>query len=83
MYFVYIIQSMKDNSFYVGYTGNIDSRVREHNFGRTGYTKKKRPWKLIYYEKLETEAQAINREKYLKKLKSRIALEKIIRESGP
>lgn len=83
MYFVYVLQSMKDKSYYIGYTGSIDNRLSEHNFGRTRYTKLKRPWKLIYKEEYKTEKEAINRERHLKKLKSKIALEKIIGKEGP
>jgi len=83
MYFVYVLQSIKDNSYYIGYTKNIKDRLNEHNFGRTGYTKLKRPWELIYKEEYKTEKEAINRERYLKRLKSKIALEKIIGLVGP
>ena len=83
MYFVYILQSIKDNSYYIGYTIDINRRINEHNFGRTGYTKLKRPWKLIYKEEYKTEKEAINRERHLKSLKNRKALEKIIGFVGP
>jgi putative endonuclease len=78
MYFVYILQSIRDNSYYIGCTGNIEDRLCEHNFGRTGYSKKKRPWKLIYKEEYKTEKEAINRERYLKRLKSKKYLENLL-----
>ena len=78
MYFVYILQSAKDKSYYIGYTNNIDDRIYEHNFGRTGYTKLKRPWNLVYKEEYKTRKEAIDREKYLKRTKSKVYLEKII-----
>ncbi|MFZ6034568.1 MAG: GIY-YIG nuclease family protein [Patescibacteria group bacterium] len=83
MYFVYILQSIKDKSYYIGHTGHIESRLKEHNFGRTGYTSLKRPWKLVHKRKFVNRSQAIIMEKYLKKLKSKIALEKIIGSVGP
>ena len=81
MYFVYILQSLKDNSYYIGYTGNIKNRLYEHNYGRTGYTKLKRPWKVVYKEEYNTEKEAINRERYLKKIKNRNYLEYLVRKS--
>ena len=78
MYFVYILQSIKDNSYYIGYTRNIRARLNEHNFGRTRYTKFKRPWKLVYSEKYNTAGEAVIRERYLKTLKNRDYLIKII-----
>jgi len=81
MYFVYILQSIKDNSYYIGYTKNIEDRLSEHNFGRTGYTKLKRPWEIIYREAYKTEKEAINRERKLKRLKNKKYLEYLIKKS--
>jgi putative endonuclease len=49
-YFLYILRSLKDGSFYVGTTGDVGSRIERHNEGRSAYTKSKRPWELIYSE---------------------------------
>jgi len=87
MYFVYILQSIKDNSYYIGYTKNIESRISEHNFGRTGYTSLKRPWMLKYKEEYNTEREAIKRERELKRYKNKKYLEylinKILQLKGP
>ena len=82
MFYTYILKSEKDKSYYIGSTSNLTNRLREHNFGNTHYTKLKRPWVLIYSEEFSTRGLAILREKKLKGLKNRIALEKIIGE-GP
>ena len=58
----------------MGYTEDIETRLYEHNFWRTGYTSKKKPWILKHKEAFKTKKEALIREKYLKKLKSRIAL---------
>ena len=82
MFYVYILQSKLDNSFYIGQTKNLDSRMSKHNFGRTkSYTIRKRPWILVYTEKCQTRMEARKRESYLKGLKNRIYLEKIIKEN--
>jgi predicted GIY-YIG superfamily endonuclease len=31
MYYVYVLQSMKDRLFYTGFTTDLDRRVKEHN----------------------------------------------------
>jgi len=49
-YYTYVLQSLKNNSFYVGYTSNLEKRVKEHNFGKSKSTKPLIPYKLIYYE---------------------------------
>ena len=78
VYFVYILKSRIDNSYYIGQTHNLSNRIFEHNFEETNYTKKKRPWDLIYKEEYKTRSEAVNRERYFKKLKNRKYLEKII-----
>jgi len=74
MFFVYILQSIKNGRLYVGQTNNIKNRLRRHNKGLCSSTKYWRPWILIYLEVFSTRSQAIAREKYLKSLKSHMAL---------
>lgn len=65
-YYVYLLQSEIDLSWYIGYTNSLDKRITEHNAGKSYYTKRKTPWKLIYYEASFDQYDAIAREKYLK-----------------
>jgi len=65
-YFTYILQSEIDQSFYIGYTANIHNRLEEHNNGKSKYTKRKIPWKLVHLETFELKREAIIREKELK-----------------
>jgi len=78
MYFVYIIQSEIDNSFYIGYTTNIDKRLSEHNNGLSRYTSRKMPWKLVYHEAFILKTEALKRELFLKKQKNRAFYQKLI-----
>jgi len=66
MYHVYILKSEKNKSLYVGYTSDIDNRLQKHDNGLVGYTKKYRPWELIYYETFKSLKDTIEREKSLK-----------------
>jgi putative endonuclease len=52
MWIVYIIQSEKDKTYYIGCTNNISKRLTEHNSGFSKYTSKKIHWKLRYVEKV-------------------------------
>jgi putative endonuclease len=80
MFYTYILKSEKDTTYYIGTTGNLTNRLNEHNFGNTTYTKRKRPWILLYSEEFPTRGFAILREKQLKRIKNRTVLEKIIGE---
>jgi len=65
-YYVYILQSLKNKSFYIGYTTDLKKRVREHNAGKSLATKPFRPYRLIFYEAFLNKSDAKNREEYLK-----------------
>lgn len=66
MYYVYVLQSKKDNEKYTGYTKNLKLRFERHNKGLIASTKDRRPLKLIYYEACLNQQDATHREKYLK-----------------
>ena len=66
MYYVYILQSLKDNSLYTGSTNNLKRRFLEHNEGESKSTKSLKPWKLIYYETYVIEKDARKREDLIK-----------------
>jgi putative endonuclease len=71
MYYVYILISIKDNKRYFGYTENIERRLIEHNSGLVKSTKNCRPLRIIHIEKFESKADAMKREKELKKKKGK------------
>jgi putative endonuclease len=66
MFYTYVLHSDKFDRFYVGHTQNLESRLDEHNTGRTKSTKFYAPWRLVYFEKFSTRDEAIEREKYFK-----------------
>jgi len=66
MYYVYVLQSLKDFKFYVGYTDDLKRRKVEHDKGLVTSTKNRRPLLLVYYEAGLNQRDALHREKYLK-----------------
>ena len=66
MYYVYVLQSEKDGCFYVGYTSELQKRLKLHNDGRVESTKDRKPLKLIYFEACTNQKDALHREMYLK-----------------
>lgn len=83
MYKVYILRTA-DQSFYIGQTANIQDRLARHSRGECRYTKSRLPVRLIHIEEYASRGEAMKREKYLKKLKSKQYLETIIKtDEGP
>ena len=66
-YFVYIIQSDLDHSYYKGFSENPQERIVYHNLGKSRYTATKLPWHMVYIEEMDTKRDALIREKSLKK----------------
>ncbi|MBI2464976.1 GIY-YIG nuclease family protein [Candidatus Shapirobacteria bacterium] len=79
--YTYILQSEIDNSYYIGSTNNLSIRLVYHNNGRSKYTSRKRPWKLIYYEEFLTLSEARSREKQIKSWHSRKAVERLLNKA--
>jgi putative endonuclease len=71
MYVVYILYSEIFDSFYIGYSANVENRVHQHNLGLTKSTKNKIPWRLAYSEAFDSKMEAIRRERFLKAQKSK------------
>jgi putative endonuclease len=66
-FYVYIIQSGRDGSFYKGSSQDPVKRLLDHNRGLSMYTSTKIPWKLVYVEELNTKRAMLIREKKLKR----------------
>ena len=67
IYYVYILVSEVDGTLYTGQTNNLKERIRKHNKGQIKSTKAKIPYKLAYFEILESRSEAMQREWELKK----------------
>ncbi|HBT81141.1 endonuclease [Candidatus Giovannonibacteria bacterium RIFCSPHIGHO2_01_FULL_48_47] len=79
MYEVYILKSINFQRHYIGYTGNLDKRLRSHNAGKVRSTKAYRQWQLIYKEFMTDKTSARKREIEIKSYKSGEAFKKLIR----
>ena len=66
MFYVYVIESLKNNKVYTGHTANLDKRLDQHNAGKTKSTKAFIPYKILFFELCTNRKEAIAREKYLK-----------------
>ncbi|MEO1023272.1 MAG: GIY-YIG nuclease family protein [Bacteroidota bacterium] len=72
MYFVHVLYSALHDTIYIGYSSDIEARLRAHNHPQNkAYTKRYQPWELVFSEQFETRAQAMAREKALKSARGR------------
>jgi len=79
MFQVYVLYSLSFNKIYIGYTSNLEQRLKSHNeLSTKGYTVRYRPWEAIYSEEFETKREAMQREKQLKSAKGREFIWQII-----
>jgi predicted GIY-YIG superfamily endonuclease len=67
MHYVYLLQSQAFvDQRYVGPTYDLKQRLAEHNSGKSPYTSKFAPWKLVTYVAFSDSRKAENFERYLK-----------------
>ncbi|MBU1862994.1 MAG: GIY-YIG nuclease family protein [Candidatus Omnitrophica bacterium] len=66
MYFVYVLQSLKDGNRYTGISKDPEKRLKEHNSGLVTSTKKRKPFELVFVEKCKDRIAARKKEKYFK-----------------
>ena len=78
MFTVYILQSKKNNKYYIGYTTDIQNRLRQHNSGSNKSTKSGIPWKLVKQENFKTKREAWLRERQIKRYKGGEAFKNLI-----
>ncbi len=66
MFYTYVLHSIKDGKFYIGFSSDLKKRLIEHTNGLVEATKSRRPVELVYYEACQSKEKAIAREKSLK-----------------
>lgn len=79
MKYVYILQSLDTEHFYVGITDDLRARVERHNAGEVPHTSKFLPWRVKTYVAFSDEDQAVRFEKYLKSPSGRAFAKKRLR----
>ena len=78
-HYVYILQSLKDNRYYIGETNNTEQRLLFHNSGKQRSTRNRIPFRLILVEEYINRNEALKREKQIKSWKGGQAFEKLIK----
>ncbi|MBL4613926.1 MAG: GIY-YIG nuclease family protein [Magnetovibrio sp.] len=67
--FVYILGSTGTGGprTYVGWTTDIDARLKTHNSGKGAKSTRGRRWTLLYAERYDNRGEAMSREWHLKR----------------
>ena len=67
MFYTYILKSLKTGVRYIGSTDDLKRRLQEHNDGIGGaFTKKHRPFEIVFYEAYIDYADAQKSERFYK-----------------
>ncbi|MGZ5135427.1 MAG: GIY-YIG nuclease family protein [Flavitalea sp.] len=79
-YFVYILQSVKDQKYYVGSTSDVEARLLFHNMQLQRSTRHRTPFIIVYIEELNNKSQALIREKEIKGYKGGNSFRKLLQK---
>jgi len=83
MYHTYILYSQQLDKYYIGACGtDVNRRLQEHLWKHSGFTSKAKDWEIKYVEDYETKELAYQRERQIKKWKSRKMIEALIRKGN-
>ncbi len=80
-YCVYVLLSLKDKKFYIGYSINLHQRLTAHIQGNSIATSSRRPFILLFCEYYLSKHDATRRESYFKSNAGKKALRIMLRES--
>jgi putative endonuclease len=80
-YYVYVLFSLKDKKFYVGFTADLRNRFSQHQRGEVTSTKHRKPLLLIHYEYFISKDDAKAREVFLKSGFGREQLKKSLKRT--
>lgn len=75
---LHYIKSVSSGSYYIGYTSDLEKRIKSHNSNRTKSIKNKGPLILVYSEEYETREEAYKRERQLKKYQGGNAFKRLV-----
>lgn len=80
-WYVYVLRSLKDKQFYIGFTNNVRRRFLQHQNGENISTAPRRPFELLYFEAHTSKEDAIRREDYFKTTKGKVTLRQVLRNA--
>ena len=70
-YHLYILKSDKKDTYYSGSSEDPERRLIYHNSESKGYTRRHRPWELVYTHPFSSKKQGLKAEQIVKQWKSK------------
>lgn len=80
--YVYILQSLRDNRYYIGSTNNLQRRLTIHKEGKVYSTKRMLPVELVFYHQAGSLKEARQLEKVLKNFKRHDIVSRIVADGN-
>jgi len=80
-YCVYVLFSLKDHEFYIGFTTNLHQRLTAHISGSSKATEPRRPFTLLFCEYYYSMHDATRREMYFKTTAGKKTLRLMLQDS--
>jgi putative endonuclease len=82
-FFVYKLHSDTIDKYYIGQTEDIENRLLQHNSSSNeNWTQKGKPWRLCLSLVCSNRLLEIRIERFIKKQKSRVFIEKLIKDKN-
>ena len=78
LYYLYVLYSERISKYYIGISRDPEKRLSYHNSANKGWTRRGRPWKLVYIQGFIDEKSAHKAEKFVKSQKSKKFIEKVV-----
>ena len=77
-YITYILFRLEHDKYYIGQTNDLERRLNQHNDDKKSWTRKYKPWIVVYRNTHSVRADAMKEEKYIKSLKNKERIKQYI-----
>ena len=78
MCYVYVLRIKKSGRYYIGQTQDLTKRLEKHSLGKTKSMKNRGEFDVVYVEKCSSRADAMRREKQIKRYKGGDAFKRLL-----
>ncbi|MFC1619844.1 GIY-YIG nuclease family protein [Candidatus Neomarinimicrobiota bacterium] len=77
-YYLYILYSDSLRRYYTGVSHDPELRLKYHNSNPKGWTRRGRPWRLVFTKAYHDRTSSMKAERFVKGQKSQVFIEKLV-----